>query len=252
MLHKVSRTPDDSVRAGDDGHIEAPFIHPHQRAWDSMNAEDQEAVTQVFANAGKSIAAFERQIVSRRAPFDIFVEGLRENDESKLAALGPAERRGLSVFLSRAHCHVCHSGPAFTDREFHDIRVPLRAEAAADPGRQQGIEIVRRSPFNGVGPHSDAPTSEVGRKVDYLPWHVHEQAEFKTPTLRNVAVTAPYMHQGQFATLDEVVRFYSSLEGAAESSTTETILLPLNLEDGEIADLVAFLASLTDAPLALE
>ena len=73
--------------------------------------------------------------------------------------------------------------------------------------------------------------------------------QFKTPSLRNVAVTAPYMHQGQFATLEEVVHYYSTLEGARESMHPEVILKPLELSDREQADLVAFLESLTDLDL---
>lgn len=226
------------------------FYHPHQRSWDAMNADDQAAVTRVFANLGKCIAAFVRKITSDRSPLDVFVEGLREDDPAKLAALSPSARRGMALFVGRAECHICHNGPDFTDGEFHDLGLPPPTGTDGEPlpetGRAHGVATLRASPFNARGPYSDAAAGDLVA-LDFLPQHAHGgPAEFKTPTLRNVATTAPYMHRGQFATLHDVVRFYSTRAGARTSPPTrETILHPLGLSDAEIDDLVAFLESLT-------
>jgi cytochrome c peroxidase len=226
--------------------------HPHARAWNGMNAADRDAVDRIFVNLGKALAAYQRRIVSRRAPFDVFVEGLREGDARKRAALSPAAVRGLQLFLGKARCHTCHDGPYFSDLEFHDDRVPpLDPTQEPDSGRHAGIALVLDDPFNGLGRHSDDPGA--GRtKLAYLARTNHNRRELKTPTLRNVAVTAPYMHQGQLATLAEVVRFYSTLEGALAPHPEERLVEPLGLSPEEQADLVAFLESLTDTSLPAE
>ena len=224
------------------------FYHPHQRAWDSMTPDDQQAVTRVFVNVGKSLEAFERQLLSRHAPFDVFVEGLREGDASKRRALSPEAQRGLKTFVGRGRCVLCHSGPTFSDLEFHDVGAPeLEPEMPPDEGRVLGLQLVAADAFNGLGRWSDAPDGAARTKLDYLPAHAHHTAEFKTPSLRNVARSAPYHHQGQFATLEAVVEFYSSREGVrTDPPMTETLIQPLHLSASERAELVAFLRSLTD------
>jgi len=219
--------------------------HPHALAWAAMNPEDQETVTRAFANVGKAIAAFERKLVSRAAPFDRFVEGLRENDPEKVAVLDERAQHGAQLFVGKARCVLCHDGPTFTDGEFHDNRVFV-VEKSADPGRRAGIQRLRADPFNTLGAYPD-DDGEVGRiKLGLLAQDNHAGKQFKTPTLRNVARTAPYMHEGQLATLAEVVHFYSTLEKASPGYAGERIVQPLGLTTEEEADLVAFLESLTD------
>ena len=249
--HKLAAEHERRAAESGQGHTHGPgshFYHPHQRAWDSMTEADREAVTGIFVNVGKSIAAFERRIVAGDSPFDRFVAGIRERDLAKIAALDESARRGAKLFLAEAACVTCHDGPTFSDKEFHDIGIPPGDGGEADdPGRQRGIDLVRNDPFNGVGPWADDPESLMRYKIDLLPTHVHAGQEFKTPSLRNVAVTAPYMHHGQLATLEEVVRFYSTLEDARPRR--EKILRPLNLTDDEQRDLIAFLEALTDVGL---
>ncbi len=231
----------------------AHFYHPHQRAWDAMAEQDRDAVTRVFVNLGKAIAAYERRLVSRRSPFDVFVEGLRENDPQKLAALSAAQRRGLALFVGAARCHLCHSGPLLSDREFHDARVPPLATSAdgerAERGRSEGIERLGRDPFNAMGPWSDDRNAGEVRS-GFLSSHAHGAAEFKTPSLRNVALSAPYMHQGQYATLDEVIEHYVSLADAPPGvGSAERLLVPLDLDRSAREDLARFLQALTDVDL---
>lgn len=216
---------------------------PHHAAWTSMTKVDQYAVNRLFYNLGKAIAAFEQRIISRDSPFDIFVEGLKEHDAEKLRALSVEAQRGLKLFIGKANCSLCHSGPSFTDGEFHNIRLPRRSDEGPDPGRYSGINLLLSEPLNEMG------LDDGGRSIKRLglkPAQSHDWGRFKTPTLRNVAQSAPYMHNGRFATLAEVVRFYSTLEGAEPAGHhEEAILIPLNLTEAEIADLITFLESLT-------
>lgn len=222
--------------------------HPHQEAWSSMTAENQEEVNRVFANTGKCLAAFERRIVSRNSAFDRYVSALRRGDPQPPADFPPAAVRGLELFLGKGGCRNCHHGPGFTDKEFHNTLLPTRPGGLlGDGGRLDAEELVRNDPFNGVGPYSDAPTGEAEAKIRYLAIDGDDHGKFKTPTLRNVALTAPYMHQGQFETLEAVVRYYSTLEEAQQHARhPDPLMVPRNLGEEEIADLVAFLEALTD------
>ena len=224
---------------------------PRHRAWIAMTDADRATVNGVFANVGKAIAAYERLLVSRRASFDVFVEGLREDDRVKMAALSPSAQRGLKLFIGEANCRLCHTGPLFSDGEFHSIGVPPRDGALPqDPGRYLGADLVRKDPFRASGAYSDEPDGAAARRTQSLASGPDTWGQFKTPSLRNVELTAPYMHEGQFATLEDVLHYYSTLEGAVQlDHHQEQILVPLNLDVGELADLLAFLESLTDVSL---
>jgi cytochrome c peroxidase len=226
--------------------------HAHNVAWSSMDPDDQFLIDRIFADAGKAIAAFERRIESRRAPFDVFVEGLRTGDPAKLAALDERARRGLALFIGKARCLFCHDGPNFTDLEFHDNRIPV-SEQGSDPGRKLGLRKLQKDPFNSRGPFADDGGETARAKLGFLVQDSHGVTkEFKTPTLRNVARTAPYMHEGQFPTLASVIEFYSTLANASPESENERLIQPLGLSSEEKADLVAFLESLTDESLPAE
>ncbi|MFN0060417.1 MAG: cytochrome-c peroxidase [Planctomycetota bacterium] len=221
--------------------------------WQRMAVADQETINRVFANVGKSLAAYMTRLVRADAPFDTFVAGLRDNDATRIESLSLAAQRGLRLFIGRAGCRQCHSGPLFTDFEFHDIGLMTRDAAsrtAVEPGRYDGIARARGNPFNSAGAHSDARDGKSARLLAGVVQASHQVGAFKTPSLRNVALTAPYMHQGQFATLAEVLHYYSTLEGARpREHHDEQVLTPLQLTDGERSDLIAFLESLT-APVA--
>jgi cytochrome c peroxidase len=225
--------------------LSVPAGGPLQAAWRSMSPDDQRIVDRIFANLGKAIAAYERRLQSRHSPFDAFVEGVREGNGTKLAALSARAKAGLKLFVGKANCRFCHSGPNFTDGEFHNIGIPP-ARGPLTPDRYAAIDVLKNDPFNSKGTFSDDPAAGE-KKLDYVWVHQDLWGQVKTPSLRNVARTAPYMHQGQFKTLKEVVRFYSTLEGMTQAGHHErTMLMPLNLGGEEIAALVAFLESLTD------
>ena len=226
--------------------------HPDRLAWDALEPADRDAIDRAYANLGKAIAAYERRLASRRSAFDVFAEGLREGDAAKLAALTPSEQRGLKLFVGRAGCRVCHSGPTFSDGEFHDLRLPARdGQVPVDSGRHGGAAAVAADPFNAAGAHSDDPDGPTAVRARTIARTPELWGQFKTPTLRNVAITAPYMHAGQFETLGEILHFYDTLEGAQVfGHHQEQVLQPLRLDPGDLEDLEAFLRALTDDSLA--
>ena len=219
---------------------------PRKVAWNGMTEDDRRTANRVFSNAGKAIAAFERKLISDGSPFDEFAIGLRDKDAYRQRSITDSAKRGVRLFLGKARCHLCHTGPNFTDREFHDTRIDApNVDGMPDIGRFQGIKDVQADPFNGVGEYSDDPTGEADAKVSYLFIDGHAVREFKTPTLRNVAMTAPYMHHGGFRTLADVIDYYSTLERAADRNLREKILAPIGLTGREKDDLQDFLESLS-------
>ena len=218
--------------------------HPHQRAWDALPAATRAEVSTVFARVGKALAAYERRLLSGPAPFDRFARGLADGDPEAVAALSPEAQAGAALFFGRANCFACHDGPLFSDKEFHDNLLPFTDEGRPDRGRHLGIELVKRDPFNALGRHSDAPESATARKLEFLPDRPRQFAEFKTPGLRDLG-EGPFMHRAEFATLEEVVHHYATLDGARiDRHGGERILRPLDLTAAEQRSLVAFLASL--------
>jgi cytochrome c peroxidase len=225
-------------------------FHPHAIAWRSMSMEDQAAINRVMANIGKAIAAYERRIISRDSPFDEFLAGLKSNDKSKRVALPTDAQRGAKLFIGKANCRLCHTGPNFTDGEFHNNGVPPRAGLQPDAGRLSGASKLAASRFNAAGEFSDDPDGPTARQVKTLVNSPEAWGQFKTPGLRNVASTAPYMHQGQFESLRDVIEFYSTLENMVlVGHHQETLLVPIHLTEQEVQDLIAFLTSLNGKPL---
>lgn len=154
---------------------------------------------------GKAIASFQRTIVSGNSPFDRFEAGKDEK------AISEPAKRGLALFRGKARCAICHSGFNFTDESFHNL---------------------------GVG--WDGATVDVGRYA--ITNNTKDIGAFKTPTLREIANTAPYMHDGRLATLEEVVDYYN--KGGVKNPFLDLAIAPLNLNGQEKRDLVAFLETL--------
>ena len=233
---------------------EEPENKMHQ-SWISLNETDQEAINQVFSNVGKSMEAYQRKLISSDSPFDQFVQSLRSGKREDLKVLSPSAIRGLILFVGRGQCILCHSGANFTDNEFHNIGLdrgtnPLdRGTNPLDQGRYPAIEQVKKDPFNGKGSFSDDTSVQSNQSLHYVGVKDNNLGEFKTPTLRNVARTAPYMHDGRFTSLREVIEFYSTLPDTPAIGHREESLQALNLSEPEIDDLVAFLESLRGAPL---
>jgi cytochrome c peroxidase len=157
------------------------------------------------ANLGKALAAFERVLLRGDSPVDRFrAQGAHD-------ALTPAQRHGLWLYESKARCWRCHAGANFSDEQFHNTGVSWGKEPL-DLGR---FTVTRREADRG---------------------------KFKTPTLRGVRLTGPYMHDGSLATLEEVVEFYN--RGGGANPHRDPLLAPLGLSPEEMRDLVAFLRAL--------
>jgi cytochrome c peroxidase len=153
----------------------------------------------------KSLATFVRSLLSGGSPFDRYVTGDR-------AALSLEQQDGLQLFRGKANCTACHVGPTFTDERFHNTGVAWRNGRLLDEGR---FAVSGRSDDRGA---------------------------FKTPTLREIARTAPYMHDGSLASLNEIVEFYD--RGGNPNPALDPELRPLRLTAGEKTALVSFLESL--------
>jgi len=203
---------------------------------------------EVFIDVGKALAAYQEMLVSGRTPFDEYRDALERDDAQAMARYPIAAQRGLQIFVGKGNCSVCHFGPRFTNSEFADTAVPFFVvRGRVDPGRYEGIKKVKSSPYNLLGRYNDdkSGASTIGTShVDLLPRNF---GEFRVPGLRNVALTAPYMHNGSLATLREVMRHYSDIDEERLHADGERILKKLHLTPREIDDLVVFLQSLTDA-----
>jgi cytochrome c peroxidase len=194
----------------------------------------------------KAIAAFERTLVSGDSEFDKYQYG-GEDD-----ALSAAGIRGLALFVNKGRCVSCHSieqdHALFTDHKFHNIGVGIN-DVQADVGDMTAAFLRARSEGADVDKLvlADPKASELGRFA--ITTAINEIGAFKTPTLRNIAVTGPYMHDGSIATLREVVEHYNN-GGKTKVTDTENAFLsggirPLDLTEAEIDDLVVFMEALT-------
>lgn len=198
---------------------------------------------------GQAIASWERSLLAADSPFDRWRYG-GEND-----ALTNQQQRGFELFTGKAGCAACHliddDHALFTDHAFHDTGLGYRAVGRNGQGGEVvSVEIapgvftdVARSVVESVG---DPRTPDLGRyEVSRDPrdlWH------FKTPSLRNVALTGPYMHDGSMTKLREVIQFYN--DGGVPHDGLDPLIRPLGLSDDEIGTLVAFLEALTASNIA--
>ena len=210
----------------------------------SPSKQDDEAV---LVGVGKLMAAFQETLTTDITPFDQFRNALARGDHAA-AALYPREaRRGLKIFVGKGNCSTCHTGPMFTNGEFHDIGVPHFVGGDGkkfDGGRHDGIKILTASKFNLLGPYNDDATRASAVKTAHLKPEHRNFGEFKVPSLRNVGYTGPYMHSGEMQSLHDVVRHYSELNVDRLHSDGEALLKPLKLTQRESADLVAFMQTL--------
>ena len=208
-----------------------------------MADADRMAVNAVLANFGKAIEAYERKLVPREAPFDRYARKFLAGDPTAAQEISPAAQRGLRDFIGRAQCVNCHNGPLFTDRGFHNLGLPrIPGQTGVDVGRSLGAQSVKADDFRCGSVFSDTQRCEELRFLN--PRFEDFLGAFKTPTLRNVARTAPYMHNGQFATLNDVLAFYRTLPEAAQVGHRELVLTLLDPAVSQ-TDLLAFLETLT-------
>jgi cytochrome c peroxidase len=199
-----------------------------------------------FANVGKAIAAFETTLQARDAPFDRFLDCLRDR-RGQCAQLSSRAQAGLKLFIGKARCVNCHHGLDLTDEEFHDVLLrDSHVQRGDDPGRLRAIAFLRSNPFGPAGQFSDCPSCSTAQLVQQLNENPDLFRTFKTPSLRDVANRAPYMHNGSYRTLRDVVTHYSTLADASiPDHHFDALLTPLNLSGKDIDDLIAFLCTLS-------
>jgi cytochrome c peroxidase len=243
--------------AGDTSHLDA---------WKQLSEMDRLALDTVYANFAKASAAYMRKLVSGASPFDRYVRG-------ESGAISASAKRGLRLFVGKAACLECHAGPMLSDAAwngsawpagggFHNLGIdqdPDKIDTVADvdPGRGPLLPILLApgpnplTIFNGASGFSDDRTAGAQKLASAQ----REDASaatgrFRTPSLRNVAETAPYMHNGYLASLEDVVRFYNQGGHAAGFlGQRDKLVFELDLDPSEIADLVAFLETLTGEPV---
>lgn len=216
-----------------------------------------------FANIGKALAAFQETLVTGRTPFDDFRDALARNDRPAASRYPEDARRGVRIFIGKGQCNVCHVGPRFTNDEFDKVGIPVYgADGMYDWGRYDGIKSMLASRFNRRSRHNDGTARSNAISTGHVALSLEAYGAFKVPGLRNVALTAPYMHDGSLRTLRDVVQHYSEIDAVKlhiaashphpepgeelPPRPAESVLRTLNLSERDIADLVAFLESLTE------
>ena len=199
-----------------------------------------------YEDVGRAIATFERTLIFLDAPFDKYMAG-------DTSAISPAAQRGLVLFGGKARCVSCHmlnpSNPLGTDNLFHNIGVSARTKNFEDLARK-GLAAVQQSSDQRALDNLALETDlgELGRFI--VTRNRGDIGAFKTEQLRNVGITAPYMHDGSLRTLWDVVDHYN--KGGETNPYLDGGIEPLNLSEAEIDDLVAFLFTLTDSRFAAQ
>ena len=208
---------------------------PGDPAFDNMSEADQIAINTLFANMGKAVDAYQRLLITPDTPFDRYVAGDEE-------AISLEAKRGLKIFVGKGDCVDCHNTPRFTDNQFYNIGVPTETE---DMGRFDGIPILLENIFNSSNIYSDS-RAESESILSMLEAKPEDKGAFRTPPLRNVAITAPYFHAGQLLDLESVIEFKNAggYTTAYPGKGAERIEM-LHLTEQEQADLIAFLNTLT-------
>ncbi len=191
-----------------------------------------------WANALRSVAAYQRTLNSKDVPFDAFLTG----DDK---AISDAAKRGYALFTGKANCAQCHDGALLSDDRYHNLGVPPSPDFLSSPNKQITFRYEQAS--NGV-PRAMYESAQDDHGLYYVTKRVHDIGKFRTASLRELKHTAPYMHNGFFRTLPEVIDFYD--QGGGKHPNRSSLLKPLGLTHGEKADLLAFLEGLSGDPLA--
>jgi cytochrome c peroxidase len=258
--------------------LDATLGEPFGDAYDCMDGADKVAVTKAYVSAAKAIAAYERRLTSRNSPFDDMVA---EGPASKL--LSTEARRGLRLFVGRASCVDCHNTPMFSDGDFHNIGVPQtgggvpteadcpdirEARPRSNPptcncvagrnclawGYADGMAKLLADPAAPGAYRRNNPmlSDDSGNAWEGTHGAFYETRDlsrlrglWRTPSLRDSSMSGPYMHNGIYKTLEEVVWHYDQGGESGENGTKAPELKPLFLSARDRLDLVAFLRTLT-------
>jgi cytochrome c peroxidase len=217
--------------------------------WESMTPADQKIIQQIQYNIGRIWDTYPRMLVTRNSPFERYTKG-------EHAALNAAAKSGLRLFIGKAACNACHTGPLLSDNGFHNIGVAdPPGSTTPDMGRftDMSARAAQTHMFGGAGAFSDDP--EAGRRkhaaLELEPAAMElMKGVFRTPMLLQIAETGPYFHTGLAPSLEDVVRHYNK-GGDADGTfggTKSPLMKPLGLTDQEVGDLVEFMKALTGDP----
>ncbi len=214
------------------------FIPEYVQRFKSVFGIEWPRITQAYM----AIAAFQRTLNSdpAKVPFDRWAKGDKK-------ALSDSQLRGMTLFNGKAGCLQCHNGPLASDQKFYSLGVPENEVFQKEPL----FQVTQRWEHYQKGV-AEKTYRDVDRDLGlyYQTKNPKDMGKFRTPSLRELKVTAPYMHSGVFYTLDEVVDFYN--QGGGKGPNKSALLKPLGLSDGEKKDLVSFLEGLSmDTPLIL-
>jgi cytochrome c peroxidase len=201
----------------------------------------------LLVDAGKALAAFQETLDSGRSGFDDFRDALARGDLTAASNYSLAAQRGLKMFIGRGACANCHFGPDFSNGEFADVGIPFFiAPGRVDAGRHEGIRKLAESRYNLLSAWNDDRGQSTATGTRHVAQDQRNFGEFKVPSLRNAAMSPPYMHNGSVASLKDVVRHYSELNVERLHADGTQILKPLKLAKEEATDLLVFLESLTN------
>jgi cytochrome c peroxidase len=224
-------------------HMTDAYSNEYEQAFGIAPDKEPDA-NRVVANFGKAMEAYLRGIIRVDAPFDQKLESFISAAQAGKAESDPFYL-SMKMFIRKGHCIICHKGPMLSDGSFHNLGL---MDDPSDTGHKGGIQILLADMFNGGGKYSDDPATGQA-KIDALSTLTELEIDgaFKTPTLRNVALTAPYMHTGGEATLKDVVEFYNRGGDPVGTfaGTRATTIVKLGLADDEKQALIDLLSSLT-------
>ncbi len=240
--------------------------------WNCLSDADKTAITTIYVNFSKAISAYEYTLNSGVSPFDCFVNN---GPDSKF--ISDSAKRGAQLFVGKASCIECHSTPLFSDNRFHNIGVPqggagvpTEADCPAGDGTCDCINGKKCKPWgwfsglitlqgagsgpNQVGPHSPFSDNRIA-EADLPAYYKREPTDamkgaWRTPGLREIELTPPYMHNGFYGSLWDVIEHYNqggTTEGAASNQLSKRVA-PIGLNDRDILDLIEFLKTLTSLP----
>jgi len=200
----------------------------------------------ILVVVGKSLSAFQSTLVSDQTPFDLYLRALLADDLKGQSLYSSSAKRGMKIFFGNANCHVCHFGPNFSNGEFHDIGRPFFTETGkVDPGRFAGIKRVQSDRYNLLGEFNSTRLPSDMQMTATTKIGQENFGQWRTPSLRNLVPTAPYMHDGSIKTLREVIDSYAEIDPSRLHSQGEAVLKPQDWSEQDKMDLVAFLSSLS-------
>lgn len=204
----------------------------------AVKAGNDEVVNTIAANVGKAIAAFELTLTPPRTSFDAFADQAAAGKIASDAPLNQCAQTGLKIFIGKGFCVNCHNGPLLSNYDFHNTGAPLASMMDNAGGRMDGIRRLKSDPFNCLGPYSDHISGNECDELKHLGGM--KTGTFRTPTLRQISKTAPYMHNGSIKTLEQVVAHYNN---ASDGPGGISELVPLRLDSTELQSLVCLLSS---------